>query len=168
MPKVNSLGHIGVHVRDVERSVAFYRDILGLRVSDRSPRGGVFMTAQDRAVEHHELLLAPGRNDDGNLQILQQISFRCTTLKDVKDFYQSFVDHNVPIQRVVSHGNTVSVYARDPDGNSVEVYWPSGIDMPQPFGKPMDLTKSEPEIRDQLTQIIREWEESKQKQKPAE
>jgi len=62
----------------------------------------------------------------------------------------------------------VSVYARDPDGNSVEVYWPSGIDMPQPFSKPMDLTKSEPEIRDQLTQIIREWEESKQKQKLAE
>lgn len=168
MPKVNSLGHIGVHVRDVERSVAFYRDILGLQVSDRSPRGGVFMTAQDRAVEHHELLLAPGRNDDGTPQILQQISFRCATLKDVKEFYQSFLDHNVPIHRVVSHGNTVSVYARDPDGNSVEVYWPSGIDMPQPFGKPMDLTKSEPEIRDQLTQIIREWEESRQKQKPAE
>jgi hypothetical protein len=119
-------------------------------------------------VEHHELLLAPGRNDDGSLPIIQQISFRCATLKDVKDFYQTFVDHNVPIQRVVSHGNTVSVYARDPDNNSVEVYWPSGIDMPQPFGKPMDLTKSEPEIRDQLTQIIREWEDSKQKQKPTE
>ena len=61
MPKVNSLGHVGVHVRDIERSVAFYRDILGLQVSDRSPRGAVFMTAQDRSVEHHELLLAPGR-----------------------------------------------------------------------------------------------------------
>ena len=50
MPKVNSLGHVGVYVRDIERSVAFYRDILGMQVSDRSPRGGVFMTAQDRAV----------------------------------------------------------------------------------------------------------------------
>ena len=30
MPKVTSLGHMGVHVRDIERSVAFYRDILGL------------------------------------------------------------------------------------------------------------------------------------------
>src|SRR5690242_3802339 len=88
MPKVNSLGHVGVHVRDIERSVAFYRDILGLQVSDRSPRGGVFMTAQDRAVEHHELLLAPGRNDEGDIHVLQQISFRCTTLKDVKDFYK--------------------------------------------------------------------------------
>ena len=163
MPKVNSLGHVGVYVRDVERSVAFYRDILGMQVSDRSPRGGVFMTAQDRAVEHHELLLAPGRNDEGQINILQQISFRCATLKDVKDFYKTFVENHVPINRVVSHGNTVSIYAQDPDGNSVEVYWPSGVDVPQPFGKPMDLSKSEPEIRDQLNQILREWEQSGQK-----
>jgi catechol-2,3-dioxygenase len=163
MPKVNSLGHVGVYVRDIERSVAFYRDILGMQVSDRSPRGGVFMTAQDRAVEHHELLLAPGRNDEGQINILQQISFRCATLKDVKDFYKTFVNNHVPINRVVSHGNTVSIYAQDPDGNSVEVYWPSGVDVPQPFGKPMDLSKSEPEIRDQLNQILREWEQSSQK-----
>jgi len=158
MPKVNSLGHMGVYVHDIERSVAFYRDILGLQVSDRSPRGAVFMTAQDRAVEHHELLLAPGRNDDGKVNVLQQISFRCATLKDVKDFYRVFVDNNVPINRCVSHGNTVSIYAQDPDGNSVEVYWPSGVDVPQPFGIPMDLSKSESEIRDQLNEILKEWE----------
>ena len=158
MPKVNSLGHMGVYVRDIERSVAFYRDILGLQVSDRSPRGGVFMTAQDRAVEHHELLLAPGRNDDDKVNVLQQISFRCATLKDVKDFYRVFVDNKVPINRCVSHGNTVSIYAQDPDGNSVEVYWPSGVDVPQPFGKPMDLSRSESEIRDQLNAILKEWE----------
>jgi len=158
MPKVNSLGHMGVYVRDIDRSVAFYRDILGLQVSDRSPRGGVFMTAQDRAVEHHELLLAPGRNDDGNVNVLQQISFRCATLKDVKDFYRVFVDNKVPINRCVSHGNTVSIYAQDPDGNSVEVYWPSGVDVPQPFGKPMDMSRSESEIRDQLNEILKEWE----------
>jgi catechol 2,3-dioxygenase-like lactoylglutathione lyase family enzyme len=46
MPKVASLGHLGFYVRDMERSVAFYRDILGMQVSDRSPRGAVFMTAQ--------------------------------------------------------------------------------------------------------------------------
>lgn len=158
MPKVNSLGHMGVYVREIERSVAFYRDILGLQVSDRSPRGAVFMTAQERAVEHHELLLAPGRNDDGKVNVLQQISFRCATLKDVKDFYRVFVDNNVPINRVVSHGNTVSIYAQDPDGNSVEVYWPSGVDVPQPFGKPMDLSKSESEVRDQLNEILKEWD----------
>ena len=158
MPKASSLGHVGVYVRDIEKSVAFYRDIIGLQVSDRSPRGGVFMTAQDRLAEHHELLLAPGRNDEANVNVLQQISFRCATLKDIKDFYRVFVEKNVPINRCVSHGNTVSIYAQDPDGNSVEVYWPSGVDVPQPFGKPMDLSKSEADIRDQLNGILREWE----------
>ena len=106
MPKVTSLGHMGFYVRDIERSVAFYRDILGLKVSDRSPRGAVFMTAQDRLAEHHELYLAPGRNDDGKSNILQQISFRCASVADVKEFYRVFIENKVPINRCVSHGNT--------------------------------------------------------------
>ena len=154
MPKVTSLGHMGFYVKDVERSVAFYRDILGLQVSDRSPRGAVFMTAQDRLAEHHELYIAPGREGDG--KILQQISFRCASLGDVKEFYRIFVERQVPIERVWTHGNTVSIYFQDPDGNSVEVYWPTGIDVPQPFGKPMDLTKSDEEIVAQVNKYVSE------------
>ena len=161
MPKVTSLGHVGLYVRDIERSVAFYRDIIGLKVSDRSPRGAVFMTAQDRLAEHHELLLAPGRNDDAKANVLQQISFHCASVADVKEFYRVFVENNVPINRCVSHGNTVSIYAQDPDGNSVEVYWPNGVDVPQPFGKPMDLSKSEAEIMEQLEKILEDWRQNK-------
>ncbi len=161
MPRVTSLGHIGFYVRDMERSVRFYRDILGVQVSDRSPRGAVFMTAQTRLAEHHELYLAPGRNDDGKVNVIQQISFRCANVGDVKEFYRVFVDNHVPINRCVSHGNTVSIYAEDPDGNSVEVYWPTGVDVPQPFGKPMDLSKSEAEIMQQLETILAEWRASR-------
>jgi len=155
MPKVTSLGHLGFYVKDVERSVAFYRDVLGMTVSDRSPRGSVFMTAQDRLAEHHELLIAPGRQD-GMANTIQQISFRCASLADVKDFYRLFLERKVPIQRIVTHGNTVSIYFEDPDGNSVEVYWPTRIDVPQPFGKPVDLTKSDEEILAQVKQLIAE------------
>ena len=155
MPKVTSLGHLGFYVKDVERSVAFYRDILGLQVSDRSPRGSVFMTAQDRLAEHHELLIAPGRQE-GTANTIQQISFRCASLADVKSFYQLFLERKVPIQRIVTHGNTVSIYFEDPDGNTVEVYWPTRIDVPQPFGKPIDLTKSDEEILAQVKQLIAE------------
>jgi catechol-2,3-dioxygenase len=155
MPKVTSLGHLGFYVKDVERSVAFYRDILGLQVSDRSPRGSVFMTAQDRLAEHHELLIAPGRQN-GTANTIQQISFRCASLADVKSFYQLFLERKVPIQRIVTHGNTVSIYFEDPDGNTVEVYWPTRIDVPQPFGKPIDLTKSDEEILAQVKQLIAE------------
>ena len=129
-------------------SVAFYRDILGLRSGatgarearcfhDRpGPRGGTSRIASCARPQRR------GRCSRAAANLL-----RCATLKDVKDFYKTFVDNHVPINRVVSHGNTVSVYAQDPDGNSVEVYWPSGVDVPQPFGKPMDLSKSEGEIR---------------------
>lgn len=152
MPKVTSLGHLGLYVKDVEHSVAFYRDVLGLQVSDRSPRGAVFMTAQDRLAEHHELLVAPGREGDG--KILQQISFRCGSLADVKDFYRIFLERQVPIQRVVTHGNTVSIYFQDPDNNTLEVYWPTGIDVPQPFGEPIDLSLSDDEILSRVRQLV--------------
>ena len=160
MPKVTSLGHMGLYVRDIERSVAFYRDILGMQVSDRSPRGSVFMTAQDRLQEHHELLLVPGRNDDGNANVIQQISFRCASLADVKEFYRVFQKNNVKISRTCSHGNTVSIYFEDPDGNSVEVYWPTGIDVPQPFGPPIDVTKSEDEIMAEVRKLVAERQEA--------
>jgi catechol-2,3-dioxygenase len=152
MPKVTSLGHLGLYVKDVEHSVAFYRDVLGLHVSDRSPRGAVFMTAQDRLAEHHELLVAPGREGDG--KILQQISFRCGSLADVKDFYRIFLERQVPIQRMVTHGNTVSIYFQDPDNNTLEVYWPTGIDVPQPFGEPIDLSLSDDEILSRVRQLV--------------
>ena len=157
MPKVTSLGHMGFYVRDIERSVAFYRDILGLTVSDRSPRGAVFMTAQDRAVEHHELYLAPGRNDDGQVNVLQQISFRCADAQRRQRFLPAVCRQpcaDQPRRQPWQHRQHLR---QDPDGNSVEVYWPSGVDVPQPFGKPMDLTKSEAEIRAQLNQILTEW-----------
>jgi catechol 2,3-dioxygenase-like lactoylglutathione lyase family enzyme len=151
MPRVTSLGHVGLYVRDIERSKAFYRDILGLKVSDESPKtGSAFMTAQDRLAEHHELLLMPGRErEDG--KVVQQISFRCASLADVKEFYRLFLQHNIPIIRTVSHGNAVGCYFQDPDGNQLEVYWPTGVDWPQPFGKPVDLTASDEEIIANLT-----------------
>jgi catechol-2,3-dioxygenase len=149
MAKVTSLGHVGLYVRDIERSKAFYQDILGLKVSDQSPKtGAVFMTAKDRREEHHELLLVPGREDG---KVVQQISFRCASLADLKEFHRVFLQHEIPINRIVSHGNAVGIYFQDPDGNQVEVYWPTGIEWPQPFGKPVNLESSDEEILANLT-----------------
>lgn len=106
------------------------------------------MTAKDRREEHHELLLIPGREDG---KVVQQISFRCASLADIKAFYCLFLERKIPINRVVSHGNAIGVYFQDPDGNQLEVYWPTGIDWPQPFGKPVDLTASDEEIIANLT-----------------
>ena len=149
MPKGSSLGHVGLYVHDVERSKAFYRDILGLTVSDEGRRGGaVFLTAKDPLDEHHELMLVPGRQEG---KVIQQISFRCDRLADVKEIYRLLLERKVPINRTVSHGNAVGVYFQDPDGNQVEAYWPTGVEWPQPFGKPIDLSASDEVILANLT-----------------
>ena len=148
MPKVTSLGHVGLLVHDIERSKAFYRDVLGLTVSDESDTGTVFMTAQERDQEHHELQLRPGRQDG---QVVSQISFRCESLTELKAFHRDFVERGVAIQHVNSHGNAIGIYFTDPDGNTVEVYWPTGIDWPQPFRKPVDLSQADDVILANLT-----------------
>jgi catechol-2,3-dioxygenase len=61
------------------------------------------------------------------------------------------LQREVPIIRTVSHGNAVGIYFQDPDGNRVEVYWQTGLDWPQPFDKPVDLTASDEEILANLT-----------------
>lgn len=149
MPKVASLGHIGLLVHDIDRSKAFYRDVLGMTVSDESDTGTVFMTAQERDQEHHELQLRPGREEAGS--IVTQISFRCGTLAELKAFHRDFLDRGVPVERVASHGNAIGIYLYDPDGNTVEVYWPTGIDWPQPFRKPVDLAEPDEVILANLT-----------------
>jgi hypothetical protein len=93
-------------------------------------------------------LLVPGREDG---KVIQQLSFRCASSADLEQFIGSFLKRNVSIIRTVSHGNAVGVYFEDPDGNQVEVYWQTGIDLPQPFGKPVDLTASDEEIIAALT-----------------
>ena len=148
MPKVASLGHVGLLVHDIERSKAFYRDVLGLTVSDESDTGTVFMTARERHQEHHELQLRPGRQDG---QVVSQISFRCETLAELKAFHRDFVERGIAIQHVNSHGNAIGIYFNDPDGNTVEVYWPTGIDWPQPFRKPVDLSQADDVILANLT-----------------
>ncbi|MBI2887767.1 MAG: VOC family protein [Chloroflexi bacterium] len=149
MPKVSSLGHVGIYVHDLERSRLFYRDTLGLRINDEDlERGIVFMSAKDRAEEHHEFVLMRGREDG---KVVQQISFHVDSLGELKEFFGVFRKQQVPINRVVSHGNAVGIYFQDPDGNQIEVYWPTGVDWPQPFGKPVDLTQPDAVVLASLT-----------------
>ena len=72
MPAISRLGHVGLHMRDLERAKRFYRDILGLEVTDEdSGLGVVFMSARP-AEEHQELALFGSRNVGAEALVLQQ------------------------------------------------------------------------------------------------
>ncbi len=141
MASISRLGHVGIHVRDLERSKEFYRDLLGLEVTDEDPgMGMVFMSARPQ-VEHHELLLCGGRERVGDDLVVQQISFRCDSLSDVIEYYKKLKENAVEIDMVVSHGNAVGIYFYDPDHNRCEVYWGTGLTARQPFLDDVDLTE---------------------------
>jgi catechol-2,3-dioxygenase len=145
-PSVARLGHVGLHVHDLEKEKIFFRDVVGLQVTDEDDDLGlVFMSARPEE-EHHEFLLCRGRNVDDSAHVVQQVSFRCNSLDDIYGFYDRFRERGVRFDRMVSHGNAVSIYFYDPEGNRCEVYWNTGFKAKQPFGQKIDLATPREEL----------------------
>jgi catechol-2,3-dioxygenase len=155
-PSIARLGHVGIHCKDLEKQKQFYTDILGLQVTDEDPKMGmVFMSARPEE-EHHEFLLCAGRNVD-DVNLLQQVSWRCNSLEDVIGYYNRLKEHDVQFDMVVSHGNAVGVYFRDPEENRLEVYWATGLKARQPYLEGIDLTKSPDEIMREIEQHVAQY-----------
>ena len=141
MPSIARLGHVGLHVNDLNASTAFYRDVLGLTVTDKDPEVGMVFLSARPEVEHHELLLCEGRDTPMEAKLVQQVSFRCDTLEDVRGYYQRLRENDVRIDMTVSHGNAIGMYFYDPDGNRCEVYCSTGFEARQPYLVHVDLEK---------------------------
>ena len=157
MPAIARLGHVGLHVTDLDRAVTFYRDILGLTVTDEDPAAGmVFMSARP-AEEHHELLLCRGRTAPRDTMVVQQISFRCESLEDVRGYYQRLRENQVQIDMTVSHGNAIAAYFYDPDGNRCEVYWGTGLEARQPYLEALDLSEPAETLMSEVTESVRQY-----------
>ncbi len=144
MPRVNSLGHVGIYVNDLMKQRDFYSRVIGLQITDEDleQRGMVFMSARPDE-EHREFVIMKGRNVDSDAKVVQQLSFPVDTLKELKEFHTVFKEEGVQIQRTVSHGNAFGMYALDPEGNTIEVYYRTGFPVPQPHGDPVNLEDSE-------------------------
>jgi len=145
MARVRNLGHVGIYVRDPQLMIDFYSGFLGMSVTDRGPDDWIVFLSANPAAEHHEFAMV--RSDDRKSEP-QQISFRVASLADLRSFYAEIVDRGFPVEMVVNHGNAIGCYFRDPEENVVEVYWQTGKDWPQPYGDPIDLSKSEEELLD--------------------
>ncbi len=158
MPKVNGLSHVVLHVNDMEKMVAFYRDVLGLTVhqGQRDPNTLVFLTANPET-DDHEIAFIRGR--EGEAKLLHHIAFRVESPAEVKAYYDRFVATGVPIDHTVSHayvteGNTVSCYFLDPEGNRLEVYAiVKGRDENDLRNRPLDMNTSLDEILRQAGQL---------------
>lgn len=149
-PRIASLGHVGIYVEDVERSLAFYRDLLGLFVTDADEPNGMYFLSSRPDEEHHEFLVCRGRTAARDVRLIQQVSFRCAALEDVISYWERLKAAGVEFDRIVSHGNAVGVYFFDPDGNRCEVYWPTGLQARQTFLAQIDLTRPVDELMTEI------------------
>lgn len=139
--EIKELGHIVLYVKDLERSVHFYRDVLGFRpVAQPDDRGRRFPVAVfSSGRPHHELLLievGPGAPHPGNGRRagLYHFGFKIGDTDDeLREAVARLTENSVPIVGTSDHTATHSLYILDPDGNEVELYIDvAGVDWNDP------------------------------------
>jgi catechol-2,3-dioxygenase len=123
--KVRRLNHAVLRVRDLDRSLAFYADVLGLELVARIANAMAFMRASG-SENHHDLGLArvgpnaPSPNERGvGLYHLAWEVAEIEALREARDA----LDGYGKLSGASDHGATKSIYGYDPDGNEFEVMW---------------------------------------------
>ena len=120
-----TLGHIVYYVRDLERSLAFYRDVVGLELVGRIFGGRAAMLTGGST--HHELLLIGVGDANGPLQGRRVGLYHAgwkigETIDELRARYRRIDELGYAIDGLSDHTISQSIYLRDPDGNEVELY----------------------------------------------
>jgi catechol 2,3-dioxygenase len=125
IPSEAQIGHVHLKVADLERSLEFYRDMLGFQVTTFYGDQAAFVSAGGY---HHHIGLntwhskgAPpaGRGGVG----LYHTAIRYPTRKDLAIIFDRLRKTNYPISGASDHGVSEALYLNDPDNNGVELYW---------------------------------------------
>ena len=137
-----TFSHVGLYVTHLDRMVDFYTRFFGFVVSDRGGFAGgvqiVFLTRD--ANEHHQLVLVTGRPADLPFNVVNQISFRVDSLRTLRQLHAALKNEPVTDIRPISHGNALSVYFLDPEGNRIELLIDTPWYVPQPARFAVDLS----------------------------
>jgi len=153
MARVRGLGHVGIYVRDLERMVAFYRDLMGMRVTKQNWRAGiVFLSSEPERVDH-EIALMRGRPSPEDPHLIQQISMRVATLDDLREFHRRLRAEGYRIERVVNHASAIGCYFFDPEGNRTEVSWLTGRDSWVPVANPIDIERPDAAVLAEVDEL---------------
>ena len=135
--EVKELGHLVLYVLNLQRSVHFYRDVLGWRpILGGDPEevlpfpAAAFNAPSNRT--HHELLLIEVGEDAAGLPPGRRIGLYHFGLKvgdsddELRDALRVLQENDVTILGASDHTVTHSLYIADPDGNEIELF----IDVP--------------------------------------
>jgi catechol 2,3-dioxygenase len=131
------IGHVHLKVADLDRAIAFYRDVLGFDLMQRMGDQAAFLSAGGY---HHHIGLNTWESKGGSppprgTTGLFHIAIRYPTRAGLADALKRLVDNQIPITGASDHGVSEAIYLNDPDGNGVELYrdrpreeWPMASD----------------------------------------
>jgi catechol 2,3-dioxygenase len=156
-----SISHIGLFVTDIALMEDFYTRVMGFTINDRestgpagSPVNLVFLSRDP--TEHHQVVLVKGRPADLGFNVVNQVSFKVPDLRTLRLFHAALQGEKVTQVSPITHGNAISVYFRDPEGNRLEFF----IDTPwyctQPCRVPVDLAMGDDALMAWTESLVRD------------
>ena len=125
--RVNKLGHFVYEVSDIERTVKFWKEVMGLIETDRNEKGMVFFRC---GADHHAIGLkpmakgkVPKRDMTGGLQ-MEHLAFEVADVEILKNAKAYLKANNIPIsfEGRKGAGCNISINFLDPDGYEFEIY----------------------------------------------
>lgn len=119
------IGHVHLKVADLERAIAFYRDVLGFELVQRMGDQAAFLSAGGY---HHHIGLntwesaggsPPPRGSTG----LYHLAILFPTRLELSRALRRLVENGIQLHGASDHGVSQALYLADPDGNGLELYW---------------------------------------------
>jgi catechol 2,3-dioxygenase len=148
MSPIPQLSHFGIYVRDIDAMTRFYTQVFSLRLTDTGI-GGTFKCQLNflsgSSVQHHQLVLASGRAGDAPSTVMQ-MSFKVQSIDELRRIRAGALAAGASAMRGLNHGNALSIYFADPEGNTLEVYLDTPWYVPQPHSDPLDLEKPDTQL----------------------
>jgi len=125
VPAQVRIGHVHLKVADLDRSLGFYRDLLGFQETQRYGDGAVFISAGGY---HHHIGLNTWYSKNAapapaKAAGLFHTAILYPTRKDLAVIFKRLIDANYPLTGASDHGVSEALYMDDPDNNGVELYW---------------------------------------------
>ena len=119
------IGHVHLKVADLERSLAFYRDVLGFELTQRFGGQAAFLSAGGY---HHHIGLNTWESQGGSPPApgttgLYHVAILYPTRALLADALRRLLAAGIELDGASDHGVSEALYLRDPDGNGVELYW---------------------------------------------
>jgi catechol-2,3-dioxygenase len=141
--------HVGLRATNPAASAEFYRDVLGMEIVGGSaadhPLGATAFLSSRPNQESHEIALFANPT-------FAHIAFKVSSLAELRSFHARVVEKNIPIKFAANHGVSLAFYFDDPDGNMIEVYWPTGsLSWRQPHMEPLDLSQPDEALLEKIT-----------------